>query len=412
MDEVHFITGCAPSPFTAQVVYIYGASSKTANDWQRQLTLAAPSDFSSGDDFGAWLALVNVRRFAHNVVVCRVPYALLLGTSVAIFGSLAAVSAPSAVNEVTYPGVKGFVFIYERTGAGWTNANPALVIPNPSLNGGRFGGSISLSGSEILVACSGPRSDLNNTMRGAVYLFDHTGALKATYTPPNNDREFVYPAVALGEEVLAFTVHAWNYSSVVMIDRASGMSFVHESATLAFGRALAVHGASVLVGSRRSAYLYTFSNVTLEFELEQSFIPSDNNTAPSFGASVAITTNRLLIGAPTGEGRSSVCRSPMLSYYYFTFYSLHFFPQSTGTATVYYKENDTWDTGILLGATDGMSGDQYGYSVAITSRQLLIGSFGTVCPMCIAFVPGAVYVRVLPPSIRPFLFVCFSLSFI
>src|SRR5262245_19087522 len=83
---------------------------------------------------------------------------------------------------------------------------------------------------------------------------------------------------------------------------------------------------------------------------EQKVTASDGTTNSYFGSAAALNAAYALIGA---DGENSF----------------------QGAAYIFSKVNGTWSEGQKLTASDGRSGDEFGYRVALNGHTLLVGAF-------------------------------------
>jgi hypothetical protein len=142
--------------------------------------------------------------------------------------------------------------------------------------------------------------------------------------------------------------------------------------TYRFGNSLAVTSSKLLVGapgedSARGA-VYAYTNVSGEWNRTQVIQPSDSGLSDYFGYSVAISGTTAVIGAYVYGGPSQ---------------------PSTGKAYIYDYVNGAWTETAVLHASDEHIYNFFGYSVAIAGSTVLIGAphmAGTTPG------PGAVYV--------------------
>ena len=128
-----------------------------------------------------------------------------------------------------------------------------------------------------------------------------------------------------------------------------------------FGRSVATNGEVVLVGAYRddvpcndcnsgSVYVFCFSGSI--WVQEQKLVPSDNAGGDQFGWSVAISGDVAVIGARGDADQGG----------------------STGSAYVFRYNGSVWEEEYKLLASDGASGDEFGYSVAIDGDAAVIGT--------------------------------------
>lgn len=95
-----------------------------------------------------------------------------------------------------------------------------------------------------------------------------------------------------------------------------------------------------------------FERESGEWHEKQWLMPSDAKKGDSFGQSIALTENTLVIGAPRNDASEI----------------------DSGSAYVYQRKNDQWQFQTKLTANDGAAGDLFGISVAIDENTILVGA--------------------------------------
>jgi hypothetical protein len=129
-----------------------------------------------------------------------------------------------------------------------------------------------------------------------------------------------------------------------------------------FGRSVAISGENVLVGasenddagnSSGAAYLYSWNGTGYEERLKLT--ASDAEAYDYFGYSVAISAENIVIGAYGDNNKNN--------------------GYETGGAYVYHSNKKAYSE-ILLSASDGAEGDNFGYSADIDGYNVVVGAFG------------------------------------
>ena len=231
------------------------------------------------------------------------------GYSVAISGATAVVGAA----EATVKSVDaGRAFIFNTANGSAIN----LTSPNSQAQSqGYFGYSVAVSGSTVAVGApyesvkTGMGSD---TYAGHVYLFSATtGKLTRTLKAPITQDDQVFgtsvaihgttlvvgmPGTSSGGEALVFNSKTGSLISTLDNPNAPNTS--------EFGEVVAINGSTVVVGApyvdvsgvveAGSAYTFSASTGTLI----GSFVSPTPQTGGNFGASVAISATRVVVGAP------------------------------------------------------------------------------------------------------------------
>jgi hypothetical protein len=135
-----------------------------------------------------------------------------------------------------------------------------------------------------------------------------------------------------------------------------------------FGWSVALDGSTAVVGApyhmvgsngdQGAAYVFVESGTTWSQQTE--LIASDGASADELGASVALTNNTLVAGAPGRTVGSSIHQ---------------------GAAYVFSQSGATWSQQAELTSSDGEPNDQFGFSVALNGSTIVSGApshiFGT-----------------------------------
>jgi FG-GAP repeat len=126
-----------------------------------------------------------------------------------------------------------------------------------------------------------------------------------------------------------------------------------------FGGSVAVSGDTIVVGARwnddagidsGSAYVFVRSGLT--WTQQQKLTATDAAAGDRFGGSVAISGDRVVVGAQW-DGDAG---------------------DASGSAYVFVRSGTTWDEEDKLTATDAAAGDRFGRSVAISEDTVVVGA--------------------------------------
>ena len=194
-----------------------------------------------------------------------------------------------------------------------------------------FGSSVAIDGNNVLIGA--PSNNADGTDVGRAYLFNgNTGDLSRTFMMPDiTDNDRFGSAVAIeGSKILIGASQndsdGSNVGRAYLFDGVSGdlsQAFIMPDATDGdlFGSSLTLEGNHVLIGASRNnsdgtnvgrAYLFDASTG----DLSQTFTIPDITDRDSFGISVALSHNQVLIGAPgndsdgSGVGRAYLYQVP------------------------------------------------------------------------------------------------------
>ncbi|MGH9936027.1 MAG: hypothetical protein ACREAM_07265, partial [Blastocatellia bacterium] len=236
------------------------------------------------------------------------------GYAVAIDGDTAVVGAP--LDDVGTRSNRGSVYVFARNGAGWTRS--AQLFAHDGLANDKFGHSVAISGDTIIIGA--PKVAYKGSPNyGSVYIFIRSGgswALQKQFFGDGTDAHFGWSVAISGNRAAAGSPYEGgeDRGSVILFNR-SGATWLHQSLTANDG----------------AAYDY-------------------------FGWSVALSGDRLVVGAPghvTGKGAAYV-----------------FEPSST--------QPNTWGQSEKLSASDGQVRDKFGDSVALSGNTALVIAPGKV----------------------------------
>lgn len=122
-----------------------------------------------------------------------------------------------------------------------------------------------------------------------------------------------------------------------------------------FGSSVDVEGSTAVVGAHDTgsgrAYVYHNNNGTWEFASE--LIREDASFGHDFGISVAISGDTIVVGCQKDNDNGT----------------------DSGSAYVFREVNGQWSQTAKLLATDGQSGDLFGFSVAIDGATVVVGAY-------------------------------------
>jgi FG-GAP repeat len=250
------------------------------------------------------------------------------GTSVSASGQRVAVGSQSLGTAL------GGTWVFERAGAGWQQSGNKLeafegdvgYVPTPADG---FGFAVALDGDDLLVGAPFANVASHCEDCGAVFYFHREGG------------------VWLGKQVLYPT------------DPAAGGEF---------GGAVAIHGDSAAVGASRDETVAPLAGAAYYFAREggiwvqkqkltgEDAESSDTNlTGASFGWSVAVSEQALLVGAP-----------------------FEMLDSQQGSAVVFHRSDpdQLFEFGLkhLLDSDENAGNEQVGYAVAVSDSHALVGS--------------------------------------
>ena len=291
------------------------------------------------------------------------------GYSVSSSGNRLLVGAPFDKND----GVQaGSVSIYVQDEDGWSLESK--LIANETLDGDRFGFSVSISDNLAAVGC--PEHLVGDTRSGAVFVYRFDGtkwSQEAKLVPAQGDDDDYFGAsVAVGVDTIV--VGAINDD-----DRGddSGAAYVYslndntwalEAKLLAFdgaandqlARSVSISESRILLGAPHdsdngslsgSAYLFRWNGN--DWVHETKLLAEDGSNGDRFGAAVSISHNHAVIGAHNDTDQ---------------------LPSSTGSAFIFKHQNGVWVQETKLFPNPTVFGGSFGRAVSIEGPKVVVGS--------------------------------------
>lgn len=272
------------------------------------------------------------------------------GSSVALDGSIAVIGAPL---EDVYAEDSGAAYVFDVV----TGAPIAKLSPGSGTPQDRFGTAVDLSGDVAIVGGN-----------GAAYLFNvQTGQLLRKLTRRDGGTNSHGNAVAIeGDIAVVGASHLGGLSpyagSAVVYDVLSGVERftliapdgdVHDH----LGTSVAISGNTIAVGADSDderaldgGAVYLFDAVTGDFL--RKLMAGDGSSFDLFGRSVAIEGNALVVGAPRGD-------NPI-----------------PGSGSAYLFDADDGIQVAKLSLDEIASGDNFGWSVGVSSGLITVGAYG------------------------------------
>ena len=265
-------------------------------------------------------------------------------------------------------------YVFERCGSEWIEI--ARLVPSDGVVGDRFGAAVALDGDTALVGAPEAGDE------GAVYIFERSGpdwiqvAKRTAITGASGDR--YGDAVALDGE-WAF-VGAWgdddqgSQSGSVWIYERNGGLWSFEAKLLpggvdasdAFGISVDVSGDWAVVGAEGDGDGGFLAGAVYVFEFDagswseyQKVVPAGAGFTANFGHSVAIDGSYFAAGAPADDPLG-LTDAGSASVYRLTF---NLFPTPP-----------SWNFQQQLVASDAASQDNFGASVGIDGKRVVVGS--------------------------------------
>ncbi|TMC93736.1 MAG: hypothetical protein E6J12_00570 [Chloroflexi bacterium] len=392
----HFGSSVALSG-TAALVGAYGVSSskgaayvfaRAANEgtWSLQAKLTA-ADGAPNDNFGQSVALSGTTpvvgaygkssntgaAYAYTLPSQQARLTASDGVSGDVFGYSVAISGSAAVvGAFAKSGNTGEAYVFVRSGTTWSQQ--ARLIASDGASNDNFGYSVAISGSTAVVGA------YQHAAKGAVYVFVRSGTIwtqqaELTAADGVSGDHFGYSVAVSGSTALVGAPAKSLSRGVAYVFLSSGTTWSQQAKLTAadraqgdsFGNSMAISGSTAVVGASGAnglagaAYVFVGSGTT--WSQQAKLTASDSVPGDYFGYSVAIYGSSAVIGA---YNKNSI----------------------TGAAYAFVRSGATWSEQAKLTASDGASGDSFGWSVAIYGSRAVVGSLNS------NFSTGAAYVFV------------------
>ena len=224
--------------------------------------------------------------------------------------------------------------------------------------GDRFGWSVAVGNGRIVVGA--PLDDSNGSNSGSVYIFnlDGTNQIKITASDgASNDRFGTSVAIGCGKIVVGASDDDTNTGSVYVFDlegtQLNKITASDGASNHYFGNSVSIGSEKIVIGAygddddgteSGSVYIYD-----LDGSNENKITASDGSTSRRFGYSVSVKCGKIVIGAPA--------------------------PFANTSGFVYIYDLDGNELSKLT-ASDGTSNDYFGWSVSVGSGRIVVGAWG------------------------------------
>ena len=331
---------------------------------------------SSTEDAASLIALAAPQRLIGSDVAAG-DYE---GASVSLDGDTAVVAAPFAAPMGRTDA--GAVYVFVRSGGTWTQQ--AKIVAADGRSGDNFGARVSLSGDTLVIGA--PGSDpFGRSNAGAAYVYQRFGT---TWYPSGK----LVASDAAADDQLGFSVAvdgdnvvAGARSADVGMRKDAGAAYVFsrrgmmwfQTAKLAasdgaandsFGVGVAISGDYVLVGSdfaeiagkTDAGAAYVYQRGAMGYVQQAKLVAADGQSNDWFGRQVALTGTTAVISALYGDATGK---------------------PNSGSAYVFTRGAAGWSQQAKLTASDAVSNDWFGYDLAVSSTQVLVGAPFADLPM-------------------------------
>jgi hypothetical protein len=318
-------------------VYVF---SRNGDTWEQQAKLTA-SDGTPGDYFGY---------------------------SVAVDGDTAVIGAYGDDDN----GVSsGSVYVFSRNGDTWEQQ--AKLTASDGATDDFFGHSVTVDGDTAVIGAL--YDDDNGDKSGSAYVFSRNGDTweqQAKLTASDGDQyDYFGESVAVDGDTAVIGAYGdddnGSYSGSAYVFRRSTSTWVQQYKLIAsdgapydyFGRSVAVDDDTAVIGASgdddngvSSGSVYVFSRNASTWEQQYKLMAFDGAPKDYFGKSVAVNGDTALIGAYYDDDNGD----------------------NSGSAYVFRRSGSTWEQQAKLTASDGTTGDCFGYWVAVDGDTAVIGA--------------------------------------
>ncbi len=296
------------------------------------------------------------------------------GTSVAISGNTVVVGAP--FDNTAAGSDAGSVYVFVRSGTTWSQQ--AQLFAADAATSDQFGTAVSISGDTVVVG-----SPFDNwaagSDAGSAYVFLRSGTTwtqqaRLTASDPDADDRFgTSVAIATNTVVVGAPLNDFptTDSGSIYAFLRSGTTWSQQARLVAsdaatnsqFGSSVAVEANTAVAGApldnsptkSDSGAAYVFFRSGTSWNEQAQLSASDAESDDHFGASVAISGETAVVGAPLDDNG-------------------FFVSANAGSAYVYVRSGTTWTQETQLVASDFIrAGDEFAATVAISGNTVAVG---------------------------------------
>jgi acetyltransferase-like isoleucine patch superfamily enzyme len=340
---------------------------------------------SVGTERSAYIFTRNGGIWTEHTKLTAGPGNSFPGVSVGISGDTAVVTGLAGGS-----GVGGAVYVYTASGGVWM---PQMqLIPGPAIPR-IYGTSVTLENDTVIVGAAG--DDVLGLASGAGLVFTRSGT---TWT---QQAKLTASDAAMGDQLgdsVALSADTAVVGASQFANSGNGAAYVFtrdggvwtQQAKLTandaasgdlFGIRVAVEGDTAVIGAvgdddagERSGAAYMFTRSGGVWTQEAKLTPDDSEAGDSFGISVALSGNTVVIGANGDDDAGD----------------------GSGSAYVFTRNGGSWTQQAKLTASDGAMSDGLGVSSAIDGVTAMIGAWANTTG---GVRSGSVYVYAVAPDI-------------
>lgn len=287
------------------------------------------------------------------------------GTSVAVTDSFVIVGTPGKQSDL------GEACIFLRNQSTWAMMTCLDPISGTLTAIKQFGSAVAISEQSVIISAK-----LQGGQNGAVYIFNYQNgiwSLQGEMTKPGAaTNDFFGQSVSIsGDLAVIASPGGANDDGAVYVYQRTGSNWVlnttitpdSEFKSKQFGAAVSIFEGYLIIGDGESgktkegsAYIYKYDDFDDNWTKQATLKGGLVTRAANYAFSVAISKDYAVIGArmendPHGNNETK-----------------------KGAVYVYKRKDDVWTNQAKLTASTGVSGDQFGHSVAIVGEHIVIGA--------------------------------------
>jgi len=295
------------------------------------------------------------------------------GGCVSMSGNMAVVGCFRARVGTTIS--QGAAFVFSRIGGNWEEI--AKLTASDGAFEDFFGASVSISNNYIIVGA--PYLDKGGGLNeGSAYIFAYASGVwtqQAQLLASDGGVNDLFGSEVAISGITAIigapnkTISGRAKQGAAYIFVRSGTTWSESTRLIAsdgvaddnFGSSVSISGSTVVVGAPNAdisgkvdqGAAYIFSKPSFLWFQDQKIIASDGLRNDSYGSSVAISGNYIVIGAPFGDVG---------------------FDTDHGSVYIYFKNGITWESQGELNALDYVDNLRFGAKVAISGNYIVVGA--------------------------------------
>ena len=292
------------------------------------------------------------------------------GTSVAIAGDTVAVGA---YWEATGGSMAGAAYVFTRSGTSWSQQ--AKIQSSDVAADDMFGNSVAIEGDTLVVGAS--YEDTGGTNAGSTYVFTRSGTTWSQQAKIQSSDIQAYDqfghSVAIASDTLVVAAYeedtGGDRTGSAYVFTRSGTSWSQQAKIQSsdvqaydfFGIDVGISGDTIIVGCANedtggsgagSAYIFTRSGTS--WSQQAKIQSSDVQAADSFGNSVGITGDTIIVAARYEDTGAS----------------------NAGSVYVFTRSGTSWTQAKKIQASDAQASDFFGEDIAIAGKTVVVGATG------------------------------------